>query len=157
MTTHDSSPYGHPQGKLNPTTGLWERLPAATAVALKLAIAFGTADAAILYTVPAGKRLLLERTFWEVTVGFTGGSSSAIGLSSSQTGQSTKGDLLGGATGDVTATLGTAGVKGGTIGADFGSNGVIVLEPGATIRFDRITSVFTAGTGFVHIIGRIVD
>lgn len=157
MTTHDSSPFGHPQGKQNTATGAWERLPPATAFALKLAVAFGTVDAAVLYTVPVGKRMLIERTFWEVGTGFTGGSSSAIGVSSSQTAQSTKGDLLGGATGDVTATLGTAGVKGGTIGADFASNGVVILEPGATIRFDRITSVFTAGAGFVHVIGRIVD
>lgn len=156
MTTHDTSPFGHPQGKQS-TAGVWERLPAATAFALKLAVNFGTADAAVLFTVPTGKRMLIERTFWEVVTGFTGGSSSAIGLSSSQTAQSTKGDVLGGASGDVTATLGTAGVKGGTLGADFGTNGVIILEPGATIRFDRVTSVYTAGAGFVHVVGRVVD
>jgi hypothetical protein len=125
------------------------------AVALKLPIGFATADAAPLFRLPsdATQRLLLESLFWEVTAAFTGGSSSAIGVSSSQSPYNTKGDLLGGGSGDVLATL-TTGIKGGTIGADFGSNGIIVLNPGAIIRFDRITSAFTAGAGFVHVLGR---
>jgi hypothetical protein len=150
----EKSPYGHPQGKMA-ADGTWERnLPAR--FALKLPVAFGTADAAALYTVPADKRMHIERTFWEVTTAFTGGSSSAIGVSSDQAPHETKGDLLGGASGDVLAGL-TAGVKSGTIGASFGSNGVVVLEPGSVIRFDRITSAFTAGAGFVHLIGTVVD
>ena len=124
-------------------------------VALKLPIGFATADAAPLFRLPsdATQRLAIDRLFWEIITGFTGGSSSAIGVSASQSPYSTKGDLLGGASGDVAATL-VAGVTGGTIGADFTSNGVIVLNPGAIIRFDRITSAFTAGAGFVHVLGR---
>jgi len=128
------------------------------AVALKLPIGFATADAAALFKLPddATHRLVLERLFWEVITGFTGGSSSAIGVSASQSPYTTKGDLLGGSGGDVAATL-VSGVKGGTIGADFGSNGVIVLNPGAIIRFDRITSAFTAGAGYVHVLGRQIE
>lgn len=152
--SRERSPYDHPQGTMA-ADGTWSRNISAN-FALKLAVAYTTADAAVLLTVPTGKRLLLERIFWEVITGFSGGSSSAIGLSSSQTGYTTKGDLLGGASGDVAATL-VAGVKGGTLGADFGSNGIILLEPASTIRFDRITSVFTAGAGYVHVCGRVVD
>lgn len=117
---------------------------------LALPVDFNTADAATLFTVPTGYRLFLSRLFWEVTTPFTGGSSSAIGISSDATGFSTKGDLLGGATGDVLATL-TAGIKGGTVGAKFGSNGVVVIPETKLIRFDRITSAFTAGAGLVHV------
>lgn len=130
--------------------GRWVRID--KRVHLKLAIAFGTADAAVLFTTPdTGYKLNVERLFWEVTTGFTGGSSSAIGVSSSNAAYNTKGDLLGGASGDVAATL-VSGIKGGTIGAKFGSNGVVVLVAGDTLRFDRITSAFTAGAGFVHAI-----
>ena len=118
---------------------------------LKLAISSATADGEVLFTVPDGHYLRLNRTYWDIQTGFTGGASSAIGLSSSNASYATKGDLLGGASGDVTATLGTAGIKGGTIGAKFGSNGVIVLAPGDTIKFDRITSAFTAGSGYVFV------
>lgn len=117
---------------------------------LTLPIAFGTADAAALFTVPAGYRLFVHRACWEVTADFTGGASSAIGLSSDATGFTTKGDILGGATGDVLATL-VAGLKGGTVGAKFASNGIVVIPETKVVRFDRITSVFTAGTGFVHL------
>lgn len=120
---------------------------------LALPIAFGTADAATLFTVPAGVRLCIHRAAWEIATSFTGGASSAIGISSDDANANTKGDILGGATGDVAATLVSTGVplKGGTIGAKFGSNGVIVLAAGKIIRFDRITSAFTAGAGLVHL------
>lgn len=117
---------------------------------LALPVDFNTADAAALFTVPIGYRLYLSRLFWEVSVAFTGGSSSAIGVSSDATGFTTKGDLLGGATGDVLATL-TTGIKGGTLGTKFGSNGVVVIPAGKVLRFDRITSAFTAGSGLVHV------
>lgn len=149
----ETSPLGHPMGQMQ--SDVWTRKPDSR-FALKLAIGSGTADAAMLYTVPTGKRLLIERTLFEVTTAFTGGTASAIGLSSSQAPHETKGDLLGGSGGDVAATL-VAGVTGGTIGASFGSNGVVLLEAGATILFDRITSAFTAGAGFVHVVGQVVD
>lgn len=118
---------------------------------IALPIAFGTANNAVLYTVPTGVRLYVHRAIWEVTTGFTGGTSSAIGLSSSNTGYNTAGDILGGASGDVAATL-VDGITGGTIGAKFGSNGVIVLNAADTVKFNRITSAFTAGAGFAHLL-----
>ncbi len=125
-------------------------------VDLALAISKDTADAAVLYTIPTACRLAFIRAYWEVTVGFTGGTNSAIGLSSSSSGHTTKGDLLGGAGGDLTATLGTAGrVIFGTIGADVVAGGFALL-PTETIKFDRIASVYTAGTGFAHIMAQVL-
>jgi len=119
---------------------------------LALPVDFTKADAAVLYTVPTGIRLQLGRAFWEITASWTGGASSAIGLSSSNASYSTKGDLLGGASGDVAAGLTfVAPLFKGTIGAKAASQGVIVLVAGDTIRFDRITSAFTAGTGLAHV------
>jgi hypothetical protein len=120
---------------------------------LTLPIAYTTADAATLYTVPSDRRMLIISAAWEISVSFTGGTSSAIGLSSDDTNASTKGDILGGASGDVAAGLLSTGVpiKGGTVGAKFGSNGRILLAAGKLVRFDRITSAFTAGSGFVHL------
>ncbi len=135
-------------------TGAWLR--ADTVAHLKLAIAFGTADAATLFTVPAGFRLELEKVFWEVTADWTGGTSSAIGISSADAPHETQGDLLGGAAGDIAATLVAAsGELQGTIGVSYSAAPLLaVLEATDTIRFDRITSAFTAGAGFVHAIAR---
>lgn len=122
---------------------------------LALAIAFGTADAAVLATLPAGCYLLGGRSYWEVTVDWAGGASSAIGLSSSQAPATTKGDLLGGSGGDVAATLVASGGRLlGTVGADVAAG--ILLKPAATVRFDRITSAFTSGTGFAHLVGQVL-
>ena len=130
---------------------------------LKLPFTFATADAAVLLTIPTitngAVGLQIDSLFWEITTSFTGGASSAIGISSTNANYNTKGDLLGGASGDVAATLVSTGLtyKGGTIGAKFGSNGKVVLVAGDVIRFDRITSAFTAGAGFVHINTSWVD
>ncbi len=120
---------------------------------LILPIAYTNTDAEVLLTTPTGCRWALTlAAYWEVTTGFTGGSSSAIGLSSSKTGFTTKGDILGGASGDVTATLGTTGLKLGTIGAKLdGDDKRAIFVSGETIRFDRITSVFTAGAGYAKL------
>lgn len=116
---------------------------------LTFPVGFATADAAVLFTVPTGLRLQIGRAFWEVTTGFTGGASSAIGISSNNTKYNTKGDLLGGVAGDVAATL-VAGFS-GTVGTKTASLGLVVLNAGDVIRFDRITSAFTAGAGLVHV------
>lgn len=122
---------------------------------IKLTIAFGTADAAVLATLPTNSSFLLRRGLWEMTADWTGGASSAIGLSSSQTGHTTKGDLHGGGSGDVAATLvASAGLQLGTIGADVAAG--VLLKGGATIRFDRITSAFTAGAGYAHLVGTML-
>jgi len=142
------SPFGFPQVHSDITTS---RITNGGEVFnIKVAISAENADADILYTVPANLTLLvLPFVLWEVATAWTGGSSSAIGLSSSATGFTTKGDVHGGASGDVLATL-TAGLKRGTAGAKIATPGV-VLPAGSTIRFDRITSAFTAGAGNVII------
>jgi hypothetical protein len=119
---------------------------------LKLAISYTTADAEVLYTVPTGLTIgMLMAGAWEVTTAFTGGTSSAIGISSNAAGFNTKGDIHGGATGDLAASL-TAGIRRGTTGAKVSAApNMIVLPGGSTIRFDRIASAFTAGAGFVHL------
>lgn len=126
---------------------------------LKLPFVFGTTDATNLYTIPTGLKVEIVRAYWEIGTSFTGGSSSAIGISSTNANYNTKGDILGGASGDVAATLVSTGLtyKGGTLGAKFASNGMIVLVGGDSIRFDRITSAFTAGAGNVHINYRLID
>lgn len=124
-------------------------------VDLGLTFTYATADAALLATLPTGARMKVMGGYWEVTTGFTGGSSSAIGVSSSNsTGHTTKGDLLGGSSGDVAATL-VAGYPSGTIGADVAAG--LMLVAADTIRFDRITSAFTAGAGKAHIVGFLVN
>ena len=129
------------------STGRWIRQ--GSGLFLRLAVAYTTADAAVLFTVPAGFELTLRSLWWEITTGFTGGTDAAIGISSSNAAYNTKGDLLGGAAGALTASIGsTSKAVGGTIGAKFGSNGRITLVAGNTIIFDRIASVYTAGAGF---------
>lgn len=127
---------------------------------LEFPITFATANNAVLFTVPSGYRLFIEDAFWEPTVSFTGGASSAIGLSSSNAAYATAGDLLGGATGDVAAQLTatpTAPIKSGagrTIGAKVATG--VCLVAGDTIKFNQITSAFTAGAGQVHIKYRLL-
>lgn len=128
-------------------TGRWLRRD--RRCTLKLPVGFATADAAVLFTVPVGFILRVGTALWEVSVAWTGGTNAAIGLSSSNASYNTKGDLLGGAGGDVLAGL-TAGYR-GTIGAKAASQGVIVLVAGDTIRFDRIADVFGAGAGYAHL------
>ena len=132
--------------------GRWIRC--ATSIDLKLAIASSTVDGATLFTCPAGFRLRLISSFWEATTAFTGGASSSIGLSSSNAFLSAKGDVLGSAAGDVAAELAT-GAFGGTLGTRM-SSGRAVLKAEDTIRFDRIVSAFTSGSGFAHVVVQVV-
>lgn len=132
-----------------PAAGRWLRADGSLDVAL--AVSSATLNNAVLWTVPAGFELFVPGSAWEVTVSFTGGSSSAIGLSSSNAGLATAGDLLGGASGDVLATLVSTGAKyKGTKGTKVGLPGA-VLVGGDTVLFNRVTSAFTAGSGFGHL------
>ena len=137
----------------NDSVGRWGRLD--RQLDIKIAIDFNTADAAVLFTVPVGFRLQAARPFWEITTPFTGGASSAIGLSSSNAAYNTKGDLLGGAAGDLAAAL-TAGFR-GAVGTKVASLGLVVLVAGDTVRFDRVVSAFTAGAGFAHFTAEAVS
>ena len=134
--------------------GRWLAVPGQT-VDLALAFDKDTADAATLYTMPTGANLRLLPGYWEITTGFTGGSSSAIGLSSDQTGHTTKGDLLGGGSGDVAATLVSGDYIEGTIGADIAAG--VILKAGKVVRFDRVTSAFTVGAGYAHVVGVLLS
>lgn len=137
-------------------TGRWMRSD--KVVDLKLTVSKDNTDAETLFTVPVGFRLALLKSFWEPTADWTGGSSSAVGLSSDQTAPAlnTKGDILGGAGGDVAAGLLAAAVITGTIGAKMAAPAAVLLA-GKVIRFDRITSAFAAGTGFAHVIVEQID
>lgn len=142
------------------TTGRWLLMPGQ--YVLSFPITFASADAAVLWTVPTGAYVMPETFYWGITADFTGGSSSAIGVSSTKTGFSTKGDLLGGATGNVLAeltaalspTLGTPGAKWDTFAERIVATAI--WKPTETIRFDRITSVFTAGTGTVNMMCQVI-
>jgi hypothetical protein len=156
------SPYGHPKGHTD-ANGNWVRnedVPIndgsdntdAGTVELELNFDAATADGATLFTLP--KDMLIEDALWDITEAFTGGSSSAIGISSDTAPATAKGAILGGASGDVAATL-TVGKKQGTAGSAMSTD--LLLPAGAKIRFDRITSAFTDGAGTVHLIGRYVS
>lgn len=131
-------------------------LEVGSVVDLSFPITAAMADATVLYTMPTGAVLLVRRGYWGVTLNWTGGSSSTIGLSSGQSPHNTKGDLHGGAGGDGDATLVSAGglFIEGTVGADVAAG--IILKPTATILLDLITSNHTAGTGFAHIVGELL-
>ena len=119
---------------------------------IALPLDFSLADAAALATTPTGFVAAIGRSYWEITADWTGGSSSAIGVSTDTAPHATKGDLLGGAGGDVAATLvASAGKTLGTIGADVA--GGVLLKDGVVLRYDEIVSAFTAGTGYVHLVG----
>ena len=134
--------------------GRWLAVPGQT-VDLALAFTYATADGATLYTVPTGANLLILSSYWEITTGMTGGSSSAIGLASDQTGHTTAGDLLGGSSGDVAATLVAGDYIEGTLGTDL--TNPIILKTGKLVTFERITSAFTAGAGAAHIVAVVLS
>ena len=134
--------------------GRWLAVPGQT-VDLALAFTYATADGATLYTVPTGANLLILSSYWEITTGMTGGSSSAIGLASDQTGHTTAGDLLGGSSGDVAATLVAGDYIEGTLGTDL--TNPIILKAGKLVTFERITSAFTAGAGNAHIVAVVLS
>lgn len=133
-------------------SGRWIRVD--SSFVMKLPFSYATADGATLFTVPEGFALRPSGLpYWEVTAAFAGGSSSAIGIASSRTGFTAAGAVLGGAAGDVEADL-TAGIKAGTIGTGFDTiaeQHAGLFEEGDTFTFERITSVFTSGSGYVCI------
>lgn len=130
-------------------TGRWLRQD--RQFTMSIPIAFGTADTTAIFTTPAGFVLKLTGSpYWDVTTAFAGGSSSSIGLSSSRTGYSTKGDLI---AATVEAAL-TAGVRKGTIGDKVDSVlelQALFLEAADTLVHDRIVSAFTSGVANVRV------
>lgn len=89
--------------------------------------------------------------FWSVSVTFTTSTSGAAGLKSSNAGLSTAGDILGGASGDLVATLVSTGAYAkGTVGAKIGKPPA-VLSGAETIVYNLIAGTYTAGTGIAHV------
>jgi hypothetical protein len=135
-------------------SGRWLRMPGA--MVLTLPITYATLDAAVLLTMPVGSLALIRKLYWTISADFTGGASSAIGVSSTKTGFTTKGDLLGGAAGDVAAALTSAlSPANGTIGAKVDTVAELhttLWKAADILRHDRITSAFTAGTGAVNVV-----
>ncbi len=140
---------------IEPDAGDGQWVAVDKAKVLKIPISYANTDGEAIFTVPAGFVLRLTgQPYWEVTTGFTGGSSSAIGVSTSVTGYTTGGDILGGASGDVAATLVAGDAIPGTIGGELGDQvgfHALALVEDDELQFDRITSAFTAGAGFVHV------
>jgi hypothetical protein len=132
-------------------TGRWLR--ADKAFTARIPIDFNLADGALIWTVPTGMVVRLTGLpFWEVVTGWTGGAASTIGISSTVTGYTVAGDILGGAAGDATAVLGTAGIKPGTIGPKLDTPAEVqafVMIAGDDLTYEEITSAYTAGAGFV--------
>lgn len=136
-------------------TGRWLR--ADKSFIMKIPISFANTDGEAIETIPAGFALRLAGfPYWKVTTGWTGGTSSAIGISTNISGYETGGDLLGGAGGDVAATLNplVAGDIAGTLGGELDDNvgfQALMLVEASEIQFDRIVDAFTAGAGFACI------
>ena len=116
-------------------------------------IDFNTPDAHVLFTVPAGLRISPIRFLFETGNAWTGGAG-AVGVSSSNAAFNTKGDLMGGAAGDVAANMGAAGFH-GTIGtkmaAAYTTRPPVVLVGGDTIRWDVIVAGYNTGNGILNV------
>ena len=146
--------------------GRWIR--ADKAFTLRIPFVFGTADAALMHTVPVGFAWRMTgMPYWDITTGLVGDAATRIGWSSSNlAGDFTvKGDILGSAGGDSIATLGAGAaiVTPGTIGdawsdADTANTSLAVVAglmpvAGSTIRYDIIVAGtgLTAGAGMLCI------
>jgi len=138
--------------QIEPTAGSGTWLRVDKSFVAKIPISYANTDGEAVWTIPESWALRLTgMPYWEVTTGFTGGSSSAIGISTNITGYTTGGDILGGASGDVAATL-VAGIATGTIGGELDDTAGLhdlLLEEDSELQYDRITSAFTAGADYV--------
>lgn len=137
-------------------TGRWLRLPGGVDLAIPFTAA--AADGTVLFTFPTGSRFQWVNAYWEITGAPTGGTDSTIGVASNKTSFTAAGGLLGGSAGDGSTAL-TVGIVPGTIGTAVDSVAKLhsaVFVPTDTITHERITSVFTTGSGFVHLVGNLV-
>ncbi len=132
--------------------GRWLLQPGVVDIALPFT--YATANNAVLWTAPVGSLLLLDHAYWEVTTGFTGGSSSSLGVNTSNASGSSAGDVLGGSGGDIAATLVTGAVIHGTIGGKTAA-GIFVVAAD-TIKFNRIVDAYAAGVGIAHVLAKLL-
>lgn len=135
-----------------PTTGSGRYVLAPGCIAdISVPFTFATPDTTILATANTGFFGVIQRGYWEVATSMTGGATPAIGLSSSNgTGNTAQGAFIGST---LTAAL-TAGKRCGTIGTTIAAGAVLI--GGNTLRFDAITSAFTAGAGNAHLIVNVL-
>lgn len=136
----------------NPTTGGGAWLYQGSSITLKLAISHANSDADTIFTVPTGVQLHPREAWWETSQTFNG-TSPKLGVHASPTGWTTKGDILGGATGDTLAS--TDSRMAGTIGAklDTRAHGRLIMIAADTFKFDLISgSLSTAGASNVRIL-----
>lgn len=148
---------------LAPDAGSGRWLRCCGGINLRIPYDYTIADAGILYTFPTSVIFEQHWPSWgDITTSFTGGTVSSIGWSSSnKTGLTTKGDLLGGASGDLAATLVAASGVRGTLGNNQNSISTwrtrTLWVAGNTIRFDRIVSAYTAGVGVGAMSGWLME
>lgn len=138
-------------------SGRWLRVPGGVDLAIPFTAA--AADGTVLFTFPTGSRFQWVNAYWEITVAPTGGADSTIGVASNKTSFTAAGGLLGGAAGDGSTAL-VAGIVPGTIGTAVDSVAKLhaaVFVPTDTITHERITSIFTTGAGFVHLVGQLLQ
>lgn len=138
-----------------PAAGSGRWLRADRLVSLYLPVTKDTTDGEAIFTVPTGARIHPREAWWEVNTSWTGGTSSAIGVAASVSGWNTAGDILGGASGDVAATLVSTDTRmTGTIGTklDIRTDGRLIMVAADTFTFERITSAFTAGVAKVRVL-----
>lgn len=124
---------------------------------LDLSFSKDTADGAALFTVPTGVVMQILALHWNITTSMSGGTSSSIGVSSNKTGFTAKGCLLGGAAGDVAATLtaaasptlGTRGFLAAPAGSRIVQETVAVATQSCTPTFavQQLLYAKTIGTG----------
>lgn len=134
---------------------------------LGLDFTYATADGAALFTVPTGCKLHLLGLWWDITTNMSGGSSSAIGVSSGKTGFTAKGSLLGGSAGDVAATLtaaasptlGTRGLLAAPAGSRLVQETVAVATAAATPSFaiQQLLYAKTIGTGAAGVKAALIN
>lgn len=134
-----------------PDAGNGRWLRADKSFVMKLPVSAANDDGDTIGTIPEGFAVRLTGLpYWETTDGWTGGDSSAIGIAASRTGFTAAGALLGGAAGDIAATL-VAGIAAGTVGSaldSFAELQAALFEEGDEFTYEEITSAFTAGEGF---------
>jgi len=107
---------------------------------LPLSFTYATANNADLFTVPTGVVMQILGLWWDITADMTGGSSSAIGISSNKSGFTADGCLLGGPTGNVAAALTAA------LSPTPGTRGFLAAPAGSRIVQETVAVATAAAT-----------
>jgi hypothetical protein len=135
----------------------WYRAPGT--YVFKIAVDHTVADATNLLLVPnmttgAQPRVEIVEAMLETTTTWTG-SSAALGLSTTSTLANTKGDVMGGASGDAIANFNTTTPFYGSFGPKLSLAQRLVLRAGEALRWD-VFGTLSAGVGVIHCTARIL-